>query len=366
MQEMLKINDIHRHHEPLQGELVEAAAQVLAAGWYVLGPCVEAFERAFARACGTAHAVGVASGTDALVLALIALDIGPGDEVITAANAGMYSTAAIVAVGATPVFSDVSLQSMSLDPNALDPCISARCKAIIVTHLYGRLADMDAILPIAQARGLPVIEDSAQAHGAARGGRVAGSLGTLGCFSFYPTKNLGACGDGGAVTTSNADLAARVRRLRQYGWAEKYKAVDARGRNSRLDELQAAFLLRMLPHLSRWNARRVAIAEHYSASIRHPLIEVPEIDGSHVAHLYVVQTDQRDAFRRHLDGRGVGTDVHYPIPDHRQPALAERFRGVCLPRTELLCDRVVTLPCFPEMTDEEVEQVITACTSWEP
>jgi dTDP-3-amino-2,3,6-trideoxy-4-keto-D-glucose/dTDP-3-amino-3,4,6-trideoxy-alpha-D-glucose/dTDP-2,6-dideoxy-D-kanosamine transaminase len=361
---MLAINDLQRHEASLQEEMARAALEVLASGWYALGRRVEAFEHAFAGYCGVAHAVGVGSGTDALELALLALGVGPGDEVVTVANAGMYATVAIVSVGASPRFADVDPATMTLDPATLEPLLGPRCKAIVLTHLYGRMADVDRLVPVAEKAGIPLIEDCAQAHGAAHGGRLAGSFGAIGCFSFYPTKNLGACGDAGLVTTSDGELAAKLRRLRQYGWAEKYRAVEPRGRNTRLDELQAAILLAKLPHLPAWNARRNEIARRYSADIQHPLITVPGIDSGHVAHLYVVRAADRNALRQHLRDQGVGAEVHYPVPDHRQAAYAERFRDVHLPVAERLCAEVLTLPCFPEMTDAEVERVITACTAW--
>jgi len=363
---VLKINDLERHHAPLGDELARAATAVLSSGWFVLGRHVEAFERAFAEFCGTADAIGVGNGTDALEIALRALELAPGDEVLTVANAGMYATAAIGAVGAVPVFADVDPETMTVDTGAVARALSPLTKAIVLTHLYGRLADVDGVLAVARARGIPVVEDCAQAHGASLGGRRAGSFGALGCFSFYPTKNLGACGDGGAVVTSDPALARRVRQLRQYGWSEKYRALVPGGRNSRLDELQDALLSVKLPRLSGWNARRSAIAQRYSAEIRHPLIQAPSIESErHVAHLYVVRSTRRSALRKHLERHGIATEVHYPVPDHRQPALAGRFRDTGLPVTELLAEEVLTLPCFPEMTDGEVSQVTLACNSWQ-
>jgi aminotransferase EvaB len=364
---MLKVNDLARHHAPLLEELSSAMTEVLSSGWYVLGTRVDALERAFAEFCGTGHAVGVGNGTDALEVALRALDVGPGAEVITVANAGMYATTAIEAVGATPVFADVDVSTMTMDVASLERAVSPRSKAIILTHLYGRLADVQAILAVAGRCGVPVIEDCAQAHGAALAGRRAGSFGILGCFSFYPTKNLGACGDGGCVVTSSEELARKVRSLRQYGWSDKYRATVRGGRNSRLDELQAAVLLVKLPHLPEWNARRCHIAQRYSSEIRHPKIEVPVIEpGLHVAHLYVVRSPERDALREHLKALEIAAEVHYPVPDHRQPVLSDRFRSTSLPVTELLAARVLTLPCYPEMTDAEVSKVIQVCNTWHP
>lgn len=364
---MLKINDLKRHHAPLRDALEAALRDVLESGWYVLGRHGEAFERAFAEFCGVPHAVGVANGTDALELALRALGVGPGDEVVTVANAGMYATVAIRILGATPVFAEVDGTTMTLDPADLERVMTGRTKAVVLTHLYGRLADVERVIAVADAQGVPVVEDCAQAHGAALAGRRAGSFGNLGCFSFYPTKNLGACGDGGAVTARDAETAERVRRLRQYGWSEKYNAVVPGGRNSRLDEFQAAILVEKLRHLAEWNARRVAVAERYTAEIRHPHVAVPEIrKGSHVAHLYVVQSALRDSLRAHLRESGIAAEVHYPVPDHRQPALADEYREVTLPVSERLAREVLTLPCFPEMTDAEVEHVIRSCNAWRP
>lgn len=364
---VLKVNDLERHHAPLQSALAKVAQDVLESGWYVLGRYGRDFERAFAEFCGTAHAVGVASGTDALELALRAIGVGPGDEVVTVPNAGMYTSVAIGFAGASPVFADVDADDMTMDPDDLERVLGPKCRAIVVTHLYGRLADVDRVLEIAKHRSLPVIEDCAQAHGASLGGRRAGSFGTLGCFSFYPTKNLGACGDGGAITTSDPELDERLRRLRQYGWSEKYVAVVPGGGNSRLDELQAAFLLQKLPLLPGWNARRSYIARRYSAEIRHPFVRVPAIENDrHVAHLYVVRCKERDALREHLRRDEIAAEIHYPVPDHLQPVLADRYRDARLPVAERLAREVLTLPCFPEMTDGEVDRVVASCNGWRP
>lgn len=364
---MLRINDLRRHHAPLQSALERVASGVLESGWYVLGRHGEAFERAFADFCGAKYAVGVASGTDALELALRALGVGLGDEVVTVANAGMYATIAIRTAGASPVFADVHPADMTLDPADLERVLGPQCKAVVLTHLYGRLADVDRVGDITSRRGIPVVEDCAQAHGAALGGRSAGSFGALGCFSFYPTKNLGACGDGGAITTSDSELHGRLQKLRQYGWSEKYTVSIPGGRNTRLDEIQAAILAEKLPRLADWNARRVAIARRYSAEISHPLIQVPSIEvGRHVVHLYVVRAERRDSLRRHLHENGIFAEVHYPVPDHRQPIMVDQCKDIHLPVTERLALEVLTLPCFPEMTDDEVASVIVSCNGWRP
>ena len=364
---MLKINDLTRHHAPLADALAARAQAVLVSGWFVLGPEVAAFEEAFARYCGTDHAIGVANGTDALELALRAIDAGPGSQVINVANAGMYTTAAILAVGATPRFVDVRDDDLSIDVSRLSDALTPATRAIVVTHLYGQLADVEPVLALAAERAIPVIEDCAQAHGATLHRKRAGSFGAIGCFSFYPTKNLGALGDGGALVTSDSSLATRLRSLRQYGWSSKYHATVPHGRNSRLDEIQAALLSVKLPHLDAWNARRSAIAAYFSKHIDHPAIRVPEIHaGRNVAHLYVVRSAQRDALRAHLSAHGIAAEPHYPIADHQQPVLAEVCADISLPITERACAEVLTLPCFPEMTHAEVEHVVYACNAWKP
>ncbi|HEU4663374.1 MAG TPA: DegT/DnrJ/EryC1/StrS family aminotransferase [Dokdonella sp.] len=349
----------------LGARMGEAACRIVGGGWYVLGAEVDAFEREFASYCGTRHAIGVANGSDALELAIASLGLPAGSEVAVAPNAAMYATLAILANGLEPSFVDVDPARATIDPRALAAAITPRTRAIVATHLYGALADMDAILAIARDRGLAAIEDCAQAHGATHAGRRAGSFGTLACFSFYPTKNLGALGDGGAVTTDDDGLAARVRQLRQYGWKEKYNVALAHGRNSRLDELQAALLRLKLPLVDGWNARRREIATRYSHGIRHPGIEVPAAPGpDQVAHLYVVRSEHRDDLRAHLARTGVGVDVHYPIPDHRQPVFGGRHAAVSLPVAERLALTSLSLPCFAELGDDEVDAVVEACNAW--
>ncbi|MDO5086184.1 MAG: DegT/DnrJ/EryC1/StrS family aminotransferase [Comamonadaceae bacterium] len=347
------------------GACVQRVAQ---SGWFVLGPSVHDFEAAFARYVGVPHAVGVANGTDALALALGALGVGPGARVLTAANAGYYASTAIAQRGATAHYVEVDAERLTLAPDALAAALRAGpAAAVIVTHLYGQMADMPAIAALCQAAGVPLIEDAAQAHGARCAGRAAGAWGALGCFSFYPTKNLGALGDGGAVVTADAALAERLRALRQYGWARKYEVTLAGGANSRLDEMQAAVLLAKLPRLDAANAARRAIAARYNAAFaRLPLRCPPSLGEDFVAHLYVVRTPQRDALRAHLTAAGIGCDVHYPVPDHRQPvrrAAAEAALAgaeVLLPVTEAACAEVLSLPCYPGLTDAQGEQVAAA------
>jgi dTDP-4-amino-4,6-dideoxygalactose transaminase len=355
-------NDLKRHTDALRAELESAIGRVLARGWYILGPEVEAFEREFARFCQAGACVGVANGTDALELALRALGVGARDQVATVANAGFYSTTAILAAGAEPLYVDVDAARMTMDPEALAAALTPRTRAVIVTHLYGQMADLPGLLAVAQRAGAPLIEDCAQAHGALLGGRPAGSWGAAGCFSFYPTKNLGALGDGGVVVTSDPELAERLRLLRQYGWNARFQSALPGGRNSRLDELQAAVLAAKLPHLTHWNERRRAIACAYSEAFRQaPLVLPASLGDDYVAHLFVVRTSRRDQLKLALARMGIGAEIHYPIPDYRQESVRSSLPLVRnLPVTEQCCREVLTLPCFPELSDPEVRLVIEA------
>ena len=359
--ETVPLNDLCRQTASLQQEIERAVAQVVTSGWYVLGPNVSAFEREFAQYCDARHCIGVANGTDALELALRALECGPGSEVITVANAGMYATTAILAAGAIPVLADIDSVTLTMSPDGLAQCIGPKTAAIIITHLYGQLADLDRLMSIADGHGVPVIEDCAQAHGAERGGRKAGTAGAIGCFSFYPTKNLGALGDGGALTTNEDALADTLKALRQYGWRSKYNADRPYGRNSRLDELQAAVLRVKLPKLDGWNARRREIMRRYRAS-GGSRVRIPNADGlDHVAHLCVARTDRREQLRGLLTSRKIGTDIHYPIPDHHQTGMRGILSdGLSLPCTEAAAAEILTLPCFPEMTEAEITRVCDA------
>ncbi|HET7834012.1 MAG TPA: DegT/DnrJ/EryC1/StrS family aminotransferase [Gallionella sp.] len=366
MQTLKSINDLKRHTQAIQAELDAAVARVLHSGWFVLGPEVAAFENEFASYCGTGHCVSLANGTDALELALRALNIGAGKNVLTVANAGMYSTAAILAAGARPVFADVHSDTLLMDSAEVARVLEQqKIDAIIVTHLYGLLADIGKLVELARDYGIPVIEDCAQAHGAGLKQQKTGSFGDIACFSFYPTKNLGALGDGGAIVTSQPELAAKVRQLRQYGWSSKYHAAVPGGRNSRLDEMQAAVLRVMLPLLDQWNARRREIAARYSEGISHPKVNVPPVHGTeYVAHLYVIRTPERDRLKQHLSDAAIPSDVHYPVPDYAQAACRDLCDRVNLPVTAQACNEVLTLPCFPEMRDDEVDSIIACVNSW--
>ena len=362
--EIIKLNDLNRHTRACREAVMAAITRVVDSGWFILGPELEAFEREFAAYCGAAHGVGVANGTEAIELALRAFDVGPGDEVVIAANAGFYAATALRAVGATPVYADVDERQLTLAPAAVAAAIGPATKAVIATHLYGRMAPMPALKSVLAGRAVALIEDCAQAHGACLDGVRAGAWADAAGFSFYPTKNLGALGDGGMVTCRDPDVAQRLRRLRQYGWSQKYVVVEGPARNSRLDELQAAVLRAKLPHLDRWNRRRREIAAAY-AGVAHPRIRHPAVTGDdYVAHLYVLRTGQRDDLGRHLHASGIGSDIHYPVLDSRQPVW-RNARFAPLPVSEAAVGEVLSLPCYPELDDAEVARVCAALASWQ-
>ncbi|MDN8617540.1 DegT/DnrJ/EryC1/StrS family aminotransferase [Variovorax ginsengisoli] len=346
-------------------DLEGAAQRVLRSHWYVLGEEVKAFEREFAQYTGTTECVSLANGTDALELALRALGVTTGDRVACVANAGFYGSTAIHAVGATPVYVDIQPETQNMAADSLAYALERKPKAVIVTHLYGQMADIDVLKRLTHDAGAKLIEDCAQAHGAMRDGRRVGSFGDIACFSFYPTKNLGAIGDGGAVTCDDAALADRVRTLRQYGWSAKYHVGTPGGRNSRLDELQAAVLRAKLPHLDAGNRQRRAIAARYNAAFQGlPIGLPPSIGDDYVGHLYVVRCKEREAFRAHLSAQGVSTDVHYPVPDHLQAAYPAVSAAGSLDASEAASREVVTLPCFPGLADADVAAVVAAVGSF--
>ncbi len=354
--------DLLPSYEELAAELDAAARRVLGSGWYVLGPEVEAFERAFADHAGTRHCVGVGSGLDALHLALLALGVGPGDEVLVPSNTYIATWLAVSRAGAVPVPVEPDPATGNIDPARLEAARTPRTRAVLPVHLYGLPADMDAVTAFAARHGLAVLEDAAQAHGAAVRGRRAGALGTAGAWSFYPTKNLGAVGDGGAVTTDDDALADRLRSLRNYGSRRKY-VHDERGLNSRLDELQAAMLRVRLEHLDAWNARRAAIAARYADGLAGTGLRLPWTpEGlTHAWHVYAVHTPGRDRLAAALAERGVGTLMHYPTPPHlsgayRDMGLAEGT----LPIAERLARETLSLPMGPQLAPEGADHVIAA------
>ncbi len=343
-----------------KAELDVAIARVLDSGWFIHGQEHRAFEADFAAFCGARHGIGVASGTDAVRLSLQAVGVEPGDEVITVANAGVPPVAAIRETGAQPVFVDVDPATRNLDPNLLGSKLSSRTRAVLGVHLYGQPADVDAIADIVRPRGIKLVEDCAQAHGASYKGRRVGSLGDAAAFSFYPTKNLGAYGDGGMVTTNDDAVAQRARLLRSYGWRERYLS-EIHGINSRLDEMQAAILRVKLRYLERANERRRQLAQRYGERLHGVTTPAERPWACHVYHLYVVEADDRDALKADLARRMIGSDVHYPIPTHLQPAFADLgLRVGSLPVTERLASRILSLPIFPELSVDQVDRVADA------
>lgn len=367
----IPVIDLHAQYIALKTAIDTATQRVLASGWYILGKEVAAFEAEFAAYLTTVvgqpsslvSCVGVNSGTDALQLALRACDIGPGDEVITVAHTAVATVAAIRLTGATPVLVDIDPVTYTMLPTALAKAITARTKAIIPVHLYGHPAALGEILTLAAQAGVPVIEDCAQAHGARYQGQLVGTLGDLGCFSFYPTKNLGALGDGGAVVGRNPELIAKVRSLREYGWTGQARYISqTEGLNSRLDEMQAAILRAKLPYLDEWNERRRQLAAFYRSTLSPTLgLPVEQTHCHHVYHLYVVRLPDRDGVRQKLAAAGVSSAIHYPAAVHQQPA----YQGdniVChpLPHTEQAVREILTLPLYPQLSREQAHQVVTA------
>ena len=364
----IPLNDLSRLIQSYQNELQLAFQRVLFSSYFILGPECRAFESEFASYCGVKACIGVANGTDALELALRALGIDSGDHVATVANAGGYSTTAIRALTAMPCYVEIDPQTMLLSPDALEATAQQmKLKAVIVTHLYGQMADMPRLLAIARQQGISVIEDCAQAHGAVLNGKRAGTWGDAAAFSFYPTKNLGALGDGGAVVTNLEEVAVTIRELRQYGWRQKYKSERPGGRNSRLDEMQAAFLRALLPALDQRNERRREIMARYQQRLKDLPLQLPLPDPSHVGHLFVIRHSQRDRLRHELQNLGIGTDIHYPLPDYLQPSASSWLTTPpSLPYTEQCARTVLSLPCFPELSDHEVDavcQAVSAATS---
>lgn len=353
-------------YESRRAAIDEAIRRVLDSGRYILGDEVAAFEREFAEYVGVQFAIGVGSGTEALHTALAACGVGAGDEVITVAHTAVATVAAIELCGATPVFVDIEPDYFTLDPNQLEDAISSRTKAIVPVHLYGQPADLGAIIAVAERHGIRVVEDCAQAHGATYSGRRVGSWGDIACFSFYPTKNLGAIGDGGAVVTNDPELAEKVRRLREYGWSAERNVSHVRGWNSRLDELQAAILRVKLEYLDSDNDQRRRIAALYDELLRESDLVLPRRreDATHVFHLYVVRSGERDDLFLRLKADGVGASIHYPVPVQLQPAYRGRLRAGSLTNTERAAKEILSLPIYPELTDAEIERVVRSCVSY--
>jgi UDP-N-acetyl-3-dehydro-alpha-D-glucosamine 3-aminotranferase len=356
--------DLVAQFQTIQQELRAAIEDVLRSGKFILGPQVEAFEREIAAACGVRYAVGVASGTDALLLSLHAAGVSPGDEVIVPAFSYIATADAVSLLGATPVFCDVLLDTFNLDPAQLERHVTPRTKAVVPVHLFGQPADMDRILLFARSAQLAVIEDAAQAIGASCGGRAAGSLGDFGCLSFYPTKNLGACGDAGMVLTSSRDAASRLRSLRGHGAVAHKYISEEQGWNSRLDELQAAILRVKLRHLAEWAAARQSHAARYDSLLGTvPGLALPRVapGSTHVYHQYTVRLADRERVQKHLASQGIASTVYYPVPLHLQPMYAHLgYEPGSMPRAERAALEVLSLPMYPELTPEQIERIAAA------
>lgn len=357
----VKMNDFLAEELPLQQQMLDAVKAVLHSGRYILGKEVESFEHEWANVCGSQFCVGVGNGMDAIEMAIRALNIGANDEVVTTPVTAFATVLAIMRAGATPVMADINPETAMLDPESVLRCLNNRTKAIVTVHLYGQIGPIHELRSIAKDRKLHIIEDCAQAHGALYQGQPAGSFGAVGTWSFYPTKNLGALGDAGAVTTSSRHCADKIRQLRHYGQHEPHQHPIL-GMNSRLDELQAAVLRTRLPYLKRWTIRRREIATRYHEGIKHPrvrLLPPPAEASRHVYHLFVVTCPERAALHRHLKTEGVESLIHYPIPAHRQEpcrSLPKDPQG--LKRAEQHAQECLSLPCHPHLTDEEVDRVI--------
>jgi len=360
--------DLRAHLSPIRAEIDAAVARVLDSGWFILGPEGEAFEGELAAALGAKDAVAVANGTEAIQLALEALGVGPGDEVVTSPLTAAFTALAVQRAGARPVFADLDPETLNVSPEAVARKLTPRTRALLPVHLYGHPSDLDPLLDISRSRGIPLVEDACQAHGARYKGRPVGSLSGIGALSFYPTKNLGAFGDGGAVLVNDPGVASKLRRLRNGGQADRYRHLDP-GINSRLDEIQAAVLRVKLRHLGAWNERRRALAALYLAQLEGCGLELPrEQPYAHaVYHLFVVRHPRRDALMAALRERGISTLIHYPIPLHLQPAFASLGGrpGDC-PIAEAAAAEILSLPLYPEMSDEQARAVASAVRDLAP
>ena len=358
---MIKFLDLKQVNERFRAEMDAAIKRVLDSGWYLLGKEVEAFEQEFATYCGTKHCVGVANGLDALTLILKAYGFGPGDEIIVPANTFIATLLAVSANGCTPVLVEPDWNTRLIDVNKIESAVTPRTKAIMVVHLYGRAVEMETVWEVAKRHGLKVIEDSAQAHGAKYLGKRCGNLGDASGFSFYPGKNLGCLGDGGAVTTNDEELVTKIRAIRNYGSDYKYHHIY-KGMNSRLDEIQAALLRVKLPHLDEDNARRREVAGRYIHEIVNPRIELPQVPTDpegHVWHVFAVTCRERDELVKHLESKGIQTNIHYPTPPHLQGAYRE-LKNQTFPISERMHREIASLPMSPALSDEEVSKVVEA------
>lgn len=364
---MILMNDFKSEPEQLKADMLAAVQRVISSGWYVLGDEGKAFEKRWARTCDTLHGVGVGNGLDAIEISLRALDIGKGDEVITTSMTAFATVLAIYRAGATPVLADIHPGTALMDLGSVKRCLSKKTKAIVLVHLYGQLDQMDEWLALCKQQSLHLIEDCAQAHLAKYRGKVAGSMGVAGAYSFYPTKNLGALGDAGMLVTNDNDLANRAARLRNYGQSERYLHPEV-GMNSRLDEIQAAMLSVRLDWLEGFTEQRRKIAREYKEGLSNnqiKLLDFPEDEASHVYHLYVITSSRRKEMMNHLQEKGVQSLIHYPISIHHQkPCEQIQIDPQGLRNTERHSETCLSLPCHPAMTDAEVQQVISAVNSF--
>jgi dTDP-4-amino-4,6-dideoxygalactose transaminase len=367
MEKVKLVNGPLADYRAYKEEIKAAVDRVLESGWYILGSETAAFEKEFAGYLGTGEGIGVGSGTEALHLALLACGIGKGDEVITVSHTAVATVAAIEMCGARPVLVDIDAESYTMDAAELEKAITKKTKAVVPVHLYGHPAEIDAITAIAKDHGFYVLEDCAQSHGATFGGRMTGVWGDIAAFSFYPTKNLGALGDGGFIATARPELAEKVRLLREYGWRQRYMS-EISGFNSRLDELQAAILRVKLSHLEADNGRRIAIARHYDRLLGASDLTLPREKWGvrHVYHQYVVRSKRRDALKSYLKEHGVDTLIHYPVPVHLQPAYRGKItlQGGRLPVTEEICPQILSLPMHPHLTGGQIEQIAELITGF--
>jgi dTDP-4-amino-4,6-dideoxygalactose transaminase len=360
----IPFGDLRRQYHSIKDKVDEAISKVLNKGSFILGENVESFEQEFSSFCGAKFGVGVGSGTEALHLSLLACGVKPGDEVITVANTAVPTVSAISFANAIPVFVDIDQESHNINPSKIEEKISEKTKVILPVHLYGQPADMDRILEVADQYKLKVVEDACQAHGAEYKGRKVGTFGNTGCFSFYPSKNLNAYGDGGVVVTNDEEIAIRLKMLRNYGKERRYYN-PIKGFNSRLDEIQASILRVKLKYLDEWNEKRREIAQLYNTFLK-TVIKPKEMDyAKHVYHLYVIRSPKREQLQMYLREKGIGTLIHYPIPIHLQGAYRELgLKDGSLPITEKYASEILSLPIFPELTNEEIEYISTSVNSF--
>ena len=352
---VIPFTDLSSQYHSIKDDVDSAIKEVLDSGWYILGKQVEQFEKNFSHYCQAKYGIGVANGTDAIHLALLACGIGKGDEVLTVSNTATPTVLAVTYTGAKPVFVDIETESYTIDVNKIEENITKKTKAILPVHLYGQPADMDPIMELAQKYKLKVVEDACQAHGAEYKGKKVGALGDIGCFSFYPTKNLGGYGDGGMAVTNNEELDEKLRMLRNYGMKKQYHSL-IRGFNSRLDELQAAILDVKLIRLDEWNEKRRRNARIYDRSLENVVKPIEKEYSKHVYHLYVIRCSDRDGMQKKLTDAGVSALIHYPVPVHKQEAFGE-FKNISLPFTEKYSSEILSLPMHPDLKEEQIRYV---------